>query len=326
MDVFKLQLTGAGANTVTFWTTGEADVAITLKDGEGNDLSATGASSIPGSSSGIQLRAAAAATGAVVAASDGRVSVTTPLEQVYADLRGRQGSTGGYTLHNEVAANLAPRVLRAFSGVTVKAGASVDVDLSNHFEDPEGSALTFETSFGVGQVGPVSLGVTISGSIMKIASPATMRAGPVSISVTASDPFGLKTVEVLTVTVQPGDSTPGAGLDGCVTARLSVDSSASEVCKRLYGGGFVEYAATITNSCSYGLDVLFGWNPFCGTPSCSPSLRQGWYTADTDVPAGGTTTTRSLCVSSMPAFRFCPYRGGAGSDRCYRDNPPWQSP
>ena len=76
VDFFKVQLTGP--NTVTFWTTGEADTAIGLLDGEGADLSST--------------------------VSEGRVSRTTAMAEVFARVSGRQGgSTGDYNLLNEVA-------------------------------------------------------------------------------------------------------------------------------------------------------------------------------------------------------------------------------
>ena len=312
VDFFKLQLTGP--STVTFWTTGEADVAIALKDGEGNDLSATSASSIPGSSSGIQVQAVAATAGVVAAASDGRVSVTTPLEAVYADLRGRQGSTGDYTLHNEVASNQAPRVLRALSAVTIKAGgAPVTVDLSSAFEDPEGGALTFSTSFGAGQVGPVSLGITVSGSVMSITSPANMRPGPVSITVTASDPFGLFTVQVLTVTVQPGDSTPETELDRCITARVDGNDGPCS----LIGYEGSEYYIRFTNSCSYRAHVRYSFNPF--TPEST-----GWSDFDSSIPEGGSTTLATSCLPSQPRARYCLYPSFQDNSRCYGDNPRWR--
>ena len=199
VDFFKLQLTDPG--TVTFWTTGEADTVITLLDGDGNDLSAAAGS--------VSSRPAGGGAGLVAAAADtansaGRVSVTTGLDEVVARVSGREdGNTGDYALRNKFDGNLAPRVLEALAPVTVKAGSSITVDLSGAFEDPEGGALTFGYRFGAGQVGPVSLGVTISGSVMNITSPAAMQPGPVSITVSASDPFGLAEVQVLSVTVTP---------------------------------------------------------------------------------------------------------------------------
>ena len=75
VDFFKRQLSDPG--TVTFWTTGEADTVIGLLDGEGNDLSPT--------------------------VSEGRVSKATSLDEVFARVSGRDGSTGRYALHNTFA-------------------------------------------------------------------------------------------------------------------------------------------------------------------------------------------------------------------------------
>ena len=75
VDFFKVQLTDPG--TVTFWTTGEADTVIGLLDGEGADLSPT--------------------------VSEGRVSKATTLDEVFARVSGRDGSTGQYALHNTFA-------------------------------------------------------------------------------------------------------------------------------------------------------------------------------------------------------------------------------
>ena len=228
--------------------------------------------------------------------------------------------TGDYTLHNEVAENLAPRVLRALSAVTIKAGgAPVTVDLSSAFEDPEGGALTFSTSFGAGQVGPVSLGITVSGSVMSITSPANMRPGPVSITVTASDPFGLVEVQVLSVTVTPGDNRPVTpqpnDLNGCVDPKIRTTSLCFE--------GEDDYTVDLTNSCSISIAVIFAW-------SHSESGLYGSGGGTTPIRPGATQQPYSAgCRSSRPRFRFCvqPSRGSdlpSAADRCYEDDIPWQ--
>ena len=308
VDFFKVELTDPG--TVTFWTTGEADTAITLFDEDGNDLSAAAGSASSGTAGGgAGLVAAAADT----ANSAGRVSVTTGLDEVFARVSGRSGgSTGDYTLHNEVAENLAPRVLGALAPATLKAGSSTTVDLSGAFEDPEGGALTFSTSFGAGQVGPVSLGVTISGSVMNITSPAAMQPGPVSITVTASDPFGLVKVQVLSVTVTPGENNPPDGSDpaGCIGVegrRFNefVCQTANE------GRGGWMYSARFTNSCLERVDVAYEF-------SKSSDDRPTPDTGATSVSAGGTNSSHGTgCISgSPPTLRVCVDRTGS-FDRCY---------
>ena len=325
VDFFKVQLTDPG--TVTFWTTGEADTVITLLDGDGNDLSAAAGS--------VSSRPAGGGAGLVTAAADtansaGRVSVTTGLDEVFARVSGRQGgSTGDYSLHNEVVENLAPRIVKRFTTVTAKAGgAAATVDLSEFFSDPEGGALTFSASLPAGSIGPVSLGLTVSGSVLSIVGPANLRPGPVSITVTASDPFGLVTVQVLSVTVQPADSAGGTGVDGCVAVRLTEERDDS--CYRAYEGT-PEYHATFTNSCSYEVSVRWQWRPF----SCATGLgcdRERWSAGGAvDVPGGGTYVADSSCSSIRPAFRFCVGRDDVRYDspdlhttRCYGDSPAWR--
>ena len=314
VDFFKVQLTGPG--TVTFWTTGEADTAITLFDEDGNDLSAAAGSASSGTAGGgAGLVAAAADT----ANSAGSVSVTTGLDEVVARVSGRSGgSAGDYSLRNEFAENLAPRVLGAIAPATVKAGSSTTVDLSGAFKDPEGGALTFRVSFGAGQVGPVSLGVTISGSVMNITSPAALQPGPVSLTVTASDPFGLVAVQVLSVTVQPADGGgTGARIDGCVTARVLSGGESS--CRASFGSGRT-YTIEATNSCSdHRLNFHYGWNPR------NRDSSSGWSDALWFLPAGETRRfgSSARCYTSKPRARFC-VDIYPGDGRCRGENAPWR--
>ena len=308
VDFFKVELSDPG--TVTFWTTGAADTVVTLMDGDGNDLSAAaGSASLRPTGGGAGLVAAAADT----ANSAGRVSVTTGLDEVFARVSGRSGgSTGDYNLHNEVAENLAPRVLGAIAPATVKAGGTTTVDLSGAFEDPEGGALTFSTSFGAGQVGPVSLGVSISGSVMNITSPAAMQPGPVSITVTASDPFGLVAVQVVSVTVTPGENNPPDGSDPADCIDVEGRRFWEEFCPIAGVQGGALYEAKFTNSCTESVDVHYEFSKF-GDDSPRPS------SGATTVSAGGTNNTHETsCISgSPPTLRVCVDFQSSRDGRCY---------
>ena len=279
VDYYRLPLASPG--TATFWATGEADTVITLLDGDGNVLSAA---------------LVGAAGGATVANnSGGRVSVTTGLDDVFVRMSGRAGgSTGSYSLHNEVVANLAPRIIKRFTPVALKAGASVSVNLSEFFTDPEGAALTYSANLVNVPVGPISLGVTVSGSVLSILSPATLRPGPFSIEVTASDPLGLVAVQLLGVTVQPPDTPepPGGGICGCAFASpvVGIDLAAcveyspcldepppGRRCMRVascpkalttYAGNSSSARFAIMYSCKYpdrtvydsSVDIVIGWD------------------------------------------------------------------
>ena len=321
VDFFKLQLTDPG--TVTFWTTGEADTVVTLLDGDGNDLSAASGS--------VSLRPAGGGAGLVAAAADtadsaGRVSVTTGLDEVFARVTGhRGGRTGDYTLHNEFAENLAPRIVKSFTTVNVKAGgAAATVNLSEFFTDPEGGALTFSASLPAGSIGPVSLGLTVSGSVLSIIGPSNLSPGPVSITVTASDPLGLVTVQVLSVTVQPGTTTGGSDWNDCISVRRTKPHDHTDH----RGVRFYEEVAEMTNRCSFALSVRFGFDPaYEGADFIS------YHATDIDPGATDRTTTSAGTSSYNPRFRFCAGRFGPDIrsnspdyhlNRCYGDNPRWR--
>ncbi len=313
VDMFRLALDEP--STVTFWTTGEAETVVTLVDGDGNNLSAAGA----GTTNLTTGTGATFAAVAVPADSAGRVSVTTALDDVYARVTGQaDGQAGDYDLHHEETANLAPRLIKSFSAITVKAGgAAATVDLSEFFSDPEGGALTFSTKLPAGSIGPVSLGVSVSGTILNVLSPSGLTPGPVSVTVTATDPFGLITAEVLSVTVQPADNPNPEGasgpndLNGCVNPTF-----------RRTGDGFGEgcpysHHADMTNGCSITIFVRYAWGE--GPAGLALSIRPGQ-----------TDTASDFCERTRRQFRFCVHPDNpsdlpSAAYRCTRDNAPWQT-
>lgn len=305
VDFFRLPLTRPG--TVTFWTGGEADTVIALLDSDGNDLS-----------SGRRGAASVIASGAsppLVATAGGRVSVTTGVDEVFAQVSGQPGgSTGGYTLHNSVAENLKPVIASRLSSIALKAGGPVvTVDLKNAFRDPEGGALTFHASFGAGQVGPISLGLTLSGSILSIESPAAMKPGPVSIRITASDPFGLFAVQLLEVKIQPpAAEEPEIGdLSGCLTVTIHEESDPHGICRES-----TSYRAHAINSCSVRLWVTWEWS--------KREYYPPWSRFGTGVDAGEEDFSSTGCVTSKPQMRYCARALVANHAVCRGDNIPWR--
>ena len=284
VDYYRMQLPEPG--TVTVWATGDADTEIAFLDGDGNDLGAANIA-LP-QSSPTRTRGGSPADAPSSANGAGKVSVTTGLDDLFVRIRGRQGGrTGQYTLHNEFAENLPPRIRQKFTDVAVKAGGrALSLDLSNFFVDPEGGNLEFGVSFPGGTIGPVSLGVTISGSIMEITSPANMRPGPVSVEITASDPFGLFAVQVLKVEVQPKEDT--TDLTSCISARIK---SEVDFCSPAGMHHYVD----LTNSCSQQLSVWYQW---------SDQTRKGMIFLD----PGETDYASAGCVSDgedVPTLKYC---------------------
>lgn len=323
VDFFRLALDGP--STVTFWTTGEAETVVTLVDEDGNSLSAAGAgTTLRTSGTGATL---ATAAGAVPADSAGRVSVTTGLDDVYARVTGQEdGDAGDYDLHHEETPNRAPSS-KSLPAITVKAGgAAGTVDLSEFFSDPEGGALTFKASLPAGSIGPVSLGLTVSGSVVSVISPSGLTPGPVSITVTATDPFGLFKAEILSVTVQPADNANPGGPDeslACVSA-TSPRVVSPGTCNAVWPGTS-DYEVTFTNSCSGSASARFRWKPESCNPDSSPGSCNRWGGGDRGLGTGGETRVRSLCTSIAPEFEYCAYLG-TSSERCYGDNPMWRTP
>ncbi len=321
VDMFRLALDEP--STVTFWTTGEAETVVTLVDGDGNNLSAAGAGTTT-LTTGTGARFAAAV--AVPADSAGRVSVTTGLDNVYARVTGRpDGRVGNYDLVRTVAANAAP-VAKSFSTVTVKAGgAAVTVDMSDFFTDPEGGALKFSASLPPASFGPVSLGLTVSGSVLSIISPEGLTPGPVSITVTATDPFGLVTVQVLSVTVQPPDSPTTTILlrEDCVTVRIEKNPPHLE-CSIPFRDGSVTYQAVLRQNCD-NVRANYQWSP-------STRDRAGFGLTQVARFREGREerSFKSSCLTSRPRFRFCLYLDNVGffeptgETRCLGNDAMWQ--
>ena len=289
VDVFRLALDGP--STVTFWTTGEAETVVTLIDEDGNNLSAAGAGTTF-RTSGTGATLAAANSGAVPADSAERVRVTTALDNVYARVTGREnGRAGNYNLHHEATENVRPRIIKTFAGIVVKAGGSpVTVNLLDFFEDPDGdnNRLEFTYSFPAGQVGPISLGVQVTGSILSAIGPAGLAPGPVSISVTATDPAGLFVAQVLGITIQPADN---------AEEEEEEDHSCSmEVETDEFGN-----AAFVKRGCSNTVHVRYccAGSGFWG---CSGTFPGGGQTHRG--PPGQRNGLPSACNPSVPGWRY----------------------
>ncbi|WP_066363302.1 endonuclease [Neobacillus drentensis] len=106
-------------------------------------------------------------------------------------------NVGGVVLPSPIAAppkvNQAPVVSKALPNVSVQVGTPVSVNLSSHFTDPDGDALTYTTTAG-----------TVQGSTLTVQTPLE---GTINVAVTAND--GTKTVSAtftVTVTAVPANT------------------------------------------------------------------------------------------------------------------------
>lgn len=123
---------------------------------------------------------------AVVAEGRGNTGVT-------ATARDPDGLTASQTFQIEIR-NRAPVAVAPVPDQTVNTGETLDVDISPHFDDPDGDALTYDAVSadpGIVAVTPDGATVTISG----------VTRGEATVTVAASDPGGLQAQSSFHVTV-----------------------------------------------------------------------------------------------------------------------------
>ena len=92
------------------------------------------------------------------------------------------------------ATNRAPEAVGTIGHQTLKSGQTRTLDVSGHFRDPDGDALTYSTASN----NPGVVSVSMSGSSLTMVAAA---AGHTSVSVTATDPAGLSVTQNVGVTV-----------------------------------------------------------------------------------------------------------------------------
>ena len=93
--------------------------------------------------------------------------------------------------------NRPPEAVGTIPGQTVTMGQSVRVDLTDHFRDPDGDALTYEASSGAPRV----VSVSVSGSTLTLFGVAE---GTATVTATAHDPAGMSARSAFTVLVSGG--------------------------------------------------------------------------------------------------------------------------
>ena len=196
------------AQTVHTGETATVDVSVHFTDPDGDALSYGASSSDPSvaaiSVSGSILTIAALAQGSATIT----VSASDP-----------GGLTATQTFETTVP-NRAPEPAIPIPDQTVHAGETATVDVSVHFTDPDGDAL----SYGASSSDPSVAAVSVSGSILTIAA---LAQGSATITVSASDPGELTATQTLKATVvAPGPDLTFTGL-APVSATLKPGESAT---------------------------------------------------------------------------------------------------
>ena len=167
------------------------DLAPWFDDPDGDPLAYAASSSSPdavaATASGAGLRLTVLANGR------SRVTVTA---------RDPEGLTATQSFGAE-APNRAPRPLGSIPAQAIRTGDTAAVDVSAHFADPDGDALTYSASSSDAGIASVRVfGATIE---LKGA-----REGVAEIAVTAADPGGLSATLAFQATVSGGEEPPGS--------------------------------------------------------------------------------------------------------------------
>ncbi len=175
--------------------------ALTVNSGDSKVVDVSGHFSDPDDDA-LTYEAESANEAATVKVSGGEVTVTgvSPGEsRVTVTARdGRGGSASqDFTVTVE---NEAPEVVSAIPALTVGAGSSKVVDVSSHFSDPNGDALTYEA-----ESSNSAATVAVSGSEVTVTG---VSEGESELTVTARDTHGATVSQGFTVTVGPENDPP----------------------------------------------------------------------------------------------------------------------
>ena len=158
------------------------DLAGHFRDPDGDALSYAAASSAPD----VAAAAVSGASLTITAVSGGTATMTVTASDP-GGLSARQ--TFGVTVPNR-----APVAVSGIPDRTVPPGGAVSLDLTGHFSDPDGDALTY----AAGSSAPGVARAAVSGASLTITA---VSGGTATMTVTASDPGGLSARQTFEVTV-----------------------------------------------------------------------------------------------------------------------------
>ncbi len=188
--------------------TAEVDVSGHFTDPDGDALSYAAASSSPG----VATVSVSGGTVAVAAVARGMTDVTVTATD--------PGGLSATQTFRATVPNRAPVAGDSIPDVEVRAGDTAEVDVSGHFTDPDGDAL----SYAAASSSPGVATVSVSGGTVAVAAVAR---GMTDVTVTATDPGGLSATQTFRATVPnrapvAGDSIPDVEVRAGDTAEVDV--------------------------------------------------------------------------------------------------------
>ncbi len=204
-----------------------------FRDPDGDVLTYTASSSNSGVATVTTFGSILTVTGVAVGTSTVTVTVTDP-----GGLTAKQSM--GVTVE---AANQAPEAVGTIPAQTMVVGDEVTLDVTTYFRDPDGDALTYAASSSDNGV----VTATMPGSNMKVTA---VTEGSATVTVTATDPGGLRAAQSARVTVDAANQGPEAV--GMIPARtMMVDDVVTLNVTSFFrdpDGDVLTYTASSSNS------------------------------------------------------------------------------
>ena len=170
------------APQVTVNATEATTVSACFNDPNGDVLSYSVTSSDPAVATASNSGAEIAVNGISPGSASVTVTATDP------------GGLKGQSSFQVLVPNRAPEARGTIFPITVEVGRTESVDVSSHFADPDGEALTYAATSSNEQMATVS----VAGSTVTVAA---IAKGTVTVTVTASDPAGLTAQQPFQATV-----------------------------------------------------------------------------------------------------------------------------
>ena len=193
--------------------------------------------------------------------------------------------------------NRPPRAVGSLADQTVETGAEVSVDISDAFSDPDDDELRYSAVSDNSDVATA----TVSGSEVTIRP---VSAGSATVTVTATDPGGLKATQNIAVTVEPPENRPPQAV-GTIAARVLTEGG-SRVTVDVSGsfrdpdGNALSYAANSS-------DDLVATATVSGSEVTIRPVSAGSATVTvTATDPGGLKATQNIAVTVVPTVTVVP--------------------
>ncbi|MDE0605167.1 MAG: Ig-like domain-containing protein [bacterium] len=221
------------ATPVAVGATATIDASSYFSDRDGDQLSYTAESSVPGVASASVASSTVSITGVAVGTAVVTVTARDP-----GGLEARQ--TASVTVR---ATNRTPEAQGTIPRQTLEAGASNNVDVTSYFRDPDDDPLDYSVATSNASVATAS----VLGSMVTLSG---VSPGTATVTVTAADPSGASATQEIGITIeqgnrppQPSGTVPAQSVDAGAAVTVDVASYFSDP-----DGDQLSYAATSSNT------------------------------------------------------------------------------